>query len=310
MTNIPIRQHLARSWRHHFGLQIATIFVLAVVLIILSFMLSAQENLRRLNNIWGDNLELTVYFKTAASQEAMSRFVSELKSRGRFSKVNFVGKDEAVRKFMTRMGRLAPGFLKSSEFENPLPATVEIAVSDSLSAKEKVLELKTLAQQFMLSEVVDDVSYGQGWIENWAGFMTSIQFISVGALILTIVLGLLVIGNSIRVSVSQRRDEIEILELVGASTHWIRLPFIVEGAVLGLMASVVAAAFGQMLQTMLYNSLKESMQFWTVMQEVAPLGVIGWIIVSGIGAIFGALGAYVCVRHLNSGWSAAERWNS
>jgi len=167
--------------------------------------------------------------------------------------------------------------------------------------------LKGLAEEVQKNKIVDDVSYGQGWIENWAGFLTSVQLLSAAAIALTIFLGLLVIGNSVRVSLSQRRDEIEIMELVGATSRWIRTPFIVEGAMLGLFASVLSCAIGSTLQTVAFDYLKSSLSFWSVLQELSPLSPTGWLLVTFIGMCFGAFGAYVCVRNLNNGWSAAER---
>jgi cell division transport system permease protein len=175
------------------------------------------------------------------------------------------------------------------------------------SPKAKVEMLKGLAQEMMKNSSVDDVSYGQGWIENWAGFMTSVQLFSGGAVALTVLLGLFVIGNSIRVSLSQRRDEIEIMELVGATSRWIRVPFIIEGAFLGFVASIASYAIGSTLQTFAVDYLRGSLSFWSVFQGLHPLNFIGWSIVTCIGMLFGAIGAYVCVRNLNSGWAAAER---
>lgn len=309
MNSKAVVQHLGRSWRHHLGLQLATIAVLSTVLVILSVVFSLRENLHRLNNAWGDNLELTLYLKSSAKGEAIQKFLKELHEGNNFSNVKFIGREEAVQRFVSRMGSLAPDFLKSPDFENPLPSSVEIQLKDDQPVHAKVEALRRWAQEMASNELVEDVSYGQGWIENWAGFLTAIQFVSGAALLLTMILGLLVIGNSIRVSLSHRRDEIEILELVGASPSWIRGPFIVEGAILGLLASLVAAVGGLVLQTVIFDYLRSSLAFWSVFQGLQPLGLAGWLLVAIIGAAFGSLGAYVCVRHLNSGWSAAERWN-
>ena len=131
--------------------------------------------------------------------------------------------------------------------------------------------------------------------------------LSGGAVLLTILMGLLVVGNSVRMSLSQRREEIEILELVGATSRWIRLPFIVEGAVTGFVASMLSIGVGYFLQVLLLNYVRGGLSFWSVSEELQPLGYMGWAVVVLIGMGFGTLGAYSCVRHLNSGWSAAER---
>lgn len=304
-----ILQHIARSWRHHLGLQLATVFVLSLVLIMLSFVLGFRQNVTSVNSNWGDNLELTVYMKDGAAEDAVGRFVKEIQTDTKFSEVHFIDKAESVKRFAARMGQMAPEFATASTVENPLPAYLEIRMKSEKSAKDNVGMLKAVADRFSKNELVDDVSYGRGWIENWASFLTTVQLLSGAAVALTILMGLLVVGNSVRMSLSQRRDEIEILELVGATPRWIRLPFIAEGAVIGVLASVFSAAIGYFLQMLLLAYLHDGLAFWSVSQALQPLSIWGWAAVTMVGVGFGALGAYSCVRHLNSGWSAAERWN-
>lgn len=302
-------KHCVRSWRHHFSLQIATVLVLSMVLIILSFIFGVRQNLKDLNSVWGDNLEMTVYLKDKTSNNAISNFVRDLQANRDVANVTVVSKDEALKRFISRMGSLAPDFVRSPEFDNPLPPSVEVKLKEQGGPKAKVEILKGLAQSVGQNKIVDDVSYGQGWIENWAGFLTSVQLLSGGAVALTIFLGLLVIGNSIRVSLAHRREEIEIMELVGATSRWIRTPFIIEGAMLGLFASAFSFSVGSLLQTLAFDYLKSSLSFWSVLNELRPLGPTGWLALTLIGMSFGAFGAYVCVRNLNNGWSAAERGN-
>ena len=302
-----IMQHCFRSWRHHFSLQVATVLVLSMVLVLLSFVLGMKQNLSLLNSIWGDNLELTIYLKEKSEPGAVTQMVRDLEAKKEIGEVSVVNKELALRRFISRMGSLAPDFVRSTEFENPLPTSIEVKLKADNTPKAKVEMLKGLAQEMIKNTAVEDVSYGQGWIENWAGFLTSVQVFSGAAVALTVLLGLFVIGNSIRVSLSQRREEIEIMELVGATSRWIRTPFIVEGAFLGLFASAVSFGVGSTVQTIAVDYLKGSLSFWSVFQELHPLNIVGWGIVSAIGMTFGAIGAYVCVRNLNSGWAAAER---
>lgn len=310
MTTGLVGQHIMRSWRHHFGLQLATVFVLSLVLIILAFVLGFHQNVARVNSTWGDSLELTAYMKDRAPEASVVQFARELEGGAEFSQVHLVSKDESLRRFADRMGQFAPEFVGISGSENPLPAYLEIRLKGEKSAQDKVGVLKALADRIAKNELVEDVSYGQGWIENWASFLTTVNVLSLGAIALTVLMGLLVVGNSVRMSLSQRRDEIEIMELVGATPRWIRLPFILEGAVTGFFASLLSIAVGYFLQVLLLNYLRGGLAFWSVSGELQPLGWVGWVGVTLIGMGFGALGAYSCVRHLNSGWSAAERWNS
>lgn len=306
MTSGYFAQHLFRSWRHHFTLQVLTIVVLSIVLVAMAMILSLRENLSHMTALWGDNLELTIYLKDKSPKDAVTQFLRQLQGDQEFAEVRFVDSDQAMRRFTTRMGAMAPGFLKTGEIENPLPASIEIKLKDETSATEKVSALRTLAGRYNHNPLVDDVAYGQGWIENWAGFLNSIQVLTYFAGLMTVILGLLIVGNSVRVSVSQRREEIEILELIGATQRFIRFPLIAEGALTGLVASLMAGVIGNFLQVLLFDYLKSNLTFWSVLQQIQPLSGWGWLGITVIGTCFGAFGAYFCVRRLNSGWSASE----
>ena len=197
MTVGLIAQHISRSWRHHFGLQFATVFVLSLVLIVLSFVFGFRQNVSRVNASWGDNLEMTVYMKDGAAEDSVNRFVNELQSDSTFSQVHMVGKDESLKRFAARMGQLAPDFVNVARVDNPLPSYLELKLKGEASAEDKVGVLKTVADRLAKNELVEDVSYGRGWIENWASFMTTVHVLSGSAVVLTILMGLLVVGNSV-----------------------------------------------------------------------------------------------------------------
>ena len=102
-----------------------------------------------------------------------------------------------------------------------------------------------------------------------------------------------------------RREEIEVLELVGATSHFIRTPFLLEGVVLGLIASLCSLALSYGMHSLLLHWLAGKWSFWLALQSLTPLP--GWQVAVNLvsGVAFGALGAWNCVRRLNTGWSAA-----
>ena len=126
MTTGQVGKHIARSWRHHFGLQLATVFVLSLVLIVLSFVLGLRQNVTRVNASWGDSLELTVYMKDGVPQDTVAAFVNNLQNGSEFSQVHLVSKEESLKRFAARMGQLAPDFVRAPDAENPLPSYIEI----------------------------------------------------------------------------------------------------------------------------------------------------------------------------------------
>src|SRR5690606_28708930 len=102
-----------------------------------------------------------------------------------------------------------------------------------------------------------------------------------------------------------RQEEIAFLELVGATHSFVRRPFILEGLTLGLMASALSIVLSFLVHGMIRASLAEVGTGWIVTTNWPILS--GWQLALnlGTGVLFGTLGAWVCVRRLNTGWSAA-----
>jgi cell division transport system permease protein len=171
--------------------------------------------------------------------------------------------------------------------------------------QQRLASLQSWSEQFRAFEFVDEVFYGQGWVENFSKFIGSARGIIGAIWILSLSVGLLIVGNCIRLSFLQRREEIEVLELVGATARFIRVPFLIEGLALGLTASLFSLAISFGLHSLLLGWLSAKWNFWLALQQMSPLQP--WYVVMNIisGVVFGALGAWNCVRKLNTGWSAA-----
>jgi cell division transport system permease protein len=92
---------------------------------------------------------------------------------------------------------------------------------------------------------------------------------------------------------------------VGATSRFIRTPFLLEGAVLGILASILSLVLSYLLHSLFLAWVGDQMSFWVAIRELAPLK--GWYIAANLcaGVGFGLLGAWNCVRKLNTGWSAA-----
>jgi cell division transport system permease protein len=166
--------------------------------------------------------------------------------------------------------------------------------------------LESLAQTIKEIPRVEDVSYGQSWVRNYASFVDTLT--AVGLVMAGILLSgsLFVIGNSIRAAVAARREEVEILELVGATSSMIRRPFVVEGFAMGAIASICALA----LNVGLHFWQKSMMESSLVMARIVPLvefldlvTILGFVVVGGL---LGGFGAWLSVRRINDGWSARQ----
>ncbi|MDZ4660272.1 MAG: permease-like cell division protein FtsX [Pseudomonadota bacterium] len=236
--------NLKRTWTHHFGTQMTTLIVLAASYAIICSFLTLGQNLRNILSLWGDSIQMTVFLKEETKEDSGNEKLTQLKTRlqaiNGVDDVKYVSKQEAAEKFKMEMSGFMPEVFQDEEFIAPFPSSFIISFKDQLKQKIDTLRLAEIAKQISGFEGAEDIAYGQDWLNNYASFIKGINSMGL-ALVLVLLSGsVFVVGTSIKTSISARRDEIEIMELVGATSQMIRWPLVVEGLFLGLLASTVA----------------------------------------------------------------------
>lgn len=305
MNTHLVRQHLFRAWKKHWPLQFASVSVMTLVLMILNLLFLGFSSFNQMVTQWGRGMEMVVYLKEGTQAEQMETLREHIEKSGDFEHTAYTSKAEATKRFLAALGPESTELLNDPKWNSPIPASFELRLSERIPMQERLASLQGWGTQFKAFEFVDDVFYGQGWVENFSKFLRSARGVVVLLWVLSLSVGLLIVSNCIRLSFLQRKDEIEILELVGATTRFIRIPFLLEGVVLGLGASILSLAISYGTHTLLLTWLASNLNFWMAVQDISPMEP--WFIVVNIfsGVAFGVLGAWNCVRKLNTGWSAA-----
>ena len=306
MSSYIFRQHLARAWKKHWPLQLASVTVMSVVLLILNLLFLGFSAFNQTVAQWGKGMEMIVYVREDAGETGIGKLKQRLEESGDFDQINFVSKTDATKKFLTALGPDSLELLTDPKWTSPIPASFELRLSEKIPIADRLASLQGWSAQFKGFEWVEDVFYGQGWVENFSRFLRSIRGLVGLIWILSLSVGLLIVGNCIRLSFMQRRDEIAVLELVGATQRFIRMPFLVEGIVLGALASLLSLVLSFALHSVLLLWLAEKWSFWIAFQQIPPIQ--GWYVAANLltGIGFGALGAWNCVRKLNTGWAAVS----
>lgn len=305
MTSSLLHQHLFRAWRKHWALQVASVTVMSMVLMMLNFLFFGFAAFNSTVDQWGRGLEMTVYLKEDAGDAAVEFVRAEIAKSGVFDRVHLTAKADATKKFLTALGPESLELLNDPKWSSPIPASLDLQLSDAVATINRVRVMQDWSSKLKAFDVVDDVFYGQGWIENFSRFLLRARGLLAFFWLLAFAVGLLIVSNCIRLSFLQRRDEIEILELVGATARFIRLPFMIEGLVLGLVASVFSLALSYALHMLAIQGLSGQWGTWFTAGALAPMPVWAVALNLGAGLAFGAFGSWNCVRKLNTGWSAA-----
>ncbi len=298
-----------RSWQHHPTLQTATLSVLVGTFAMIALFFCAKTNLTELLAHWGQTVQMTVYLKNESGPQ-VQKIAQHLRTMDEFESVNFVDKTEAARRFRAQMGSYSAGFMSDPDFGNPLPASFELKVKDRFNSPDFFDHMSAVVKNLTEFEGVDEVSYGQGWVENYHLFLRSFDKASLFVVVVMVFGAVFIIAHSIRSSIYQRRDEIEIMELVGATTNTIRAPFMFEGALLGFFAALLALAICYGFLTWQFQVFEQTLRVWGLTTVFRFLNPIEMFLFLCMGTFFGWFGAYISLRNLVTGWAAAERSES
>ncbi len=224
-----------RSVRANMPSAIFTALTLGFSLAILALFAVVFLNLNTMVTGLGDKTVIVAYVKDSALAAGPERLKSEALGVPGVSAAEFISKEAAF-------SELKSGFRgHEAIFEgvdaNPLPASMEIKLKDSFKDPSKVTGA---VERLKAMSWVEEVQYSAEWVERFSAFL---RFVELGASVIGVFLAaavLFIISNTIRLTVYARKDEIEIMRLVGASDLYIKAPFFIEGALQGFAGGLIA----------------------------------------------------------------------
>jgi cell division transport system permease protein len=184
---------------------------------------------------FGDALSVTAFFAPDATVEVQRRIATTAATIEGVESVRLVTKAEALERFRRGVGRGAA--LLEGLNENPLPASLEVTLAPPHRSAEG---LTRVAGSLDGLPGLAELHSGQDWVEGYLRAVNLVRGIGWGLGLVLGLAALLIVANTIRLAVLSRRDELEILSLVGASRSFVNLPFLLEGLLQGLLGGGVA----------------------------------------------------------------------
>lgn len=192
-------------------------------------------NLKTMATSLEQDIQVMVYLQDDVTEQARNDIEQQLKADRAIGSLTFVSKERALADFQAQFpseSRLLQGL-----GQNPLPASFVVTLTAESRSSEA---MRRWANRTQLITGVGQVQYNQEWVEALAGI---VRYIEVAAIIVGMILSaasVTIIANTIRLALYSRREEIEILGLIGASATFIRVPYLLEGAALGLCGSALS----------------------------------------------------------------------
>jgi cell division transport system permease protein len=265
---------------------------IALALFVLGGFLIVTANLERLGAEWSSTAEMSVYLEDAVTDEQRRGIESALTASDIVASREYVSKDAAMTRFKETFKDVAESI--STLGANPLPASYEVRLKAGSAAEAGIDDL---GAKLRATAGVADVRYDRQWLSR---LMSAISVIRGVGLILAALLtfaAALTVASVVRLALHARRDEIEIMQLVGAPPAYIRGPFVMEGTIqggLGALAAVVALAVaffalrGQFLVPLAEAVNLSSITFLPL--ELAVVMVVGGMAVGCVGGLVAAWG--------------------
>ncbi len=268
-----------------------TWLVIGIALGLPAILYVVLQNVSEISGDWGGKPRVSLYFFYEVTTDDARQLAEDLKKRGEIEAVTFISSDEALAEFQQRSGF---GEVLGTLDRNPLPHVVEVVPVDP-----DPIALSALVTNWESNPLIERVSVDLKWLERLFAVLVFAERL-VTALALVLGLGvILVMGNTIRLAIENRRQEIEIVKLVGGTDAFVRRPFLYLGFWYGLGGSVVALGLLQLSLVLLSGPVELLAQSYRDDFALRGPGLAGILAVLVLGAAMGVLGSLLAVsRHL------------
>ncbi len=214
--------------------------LLAVVTITLSFLIVSLfllvfVNLEGAGELWSEKVQVTVYFDRELNENEFIALRNLIMTLEGTDTISYVSKGDALKRFRTRLK--GQESLLDGIPPEVLPASLEIRLKQSFRTSNAV---EAYVVRLKKIPTIVEVQYGEEWVRRFNTFMNFMRFggALLGGFIALAVL--FIISNTIKITIYSRRAEVELLEVVGATRTFIRIPFLIEGMLQGLCGAILA----------------------------------------------------------------------
>ncbi len=183
---------------------------------------------------WKKGIRIMAYLRSGISNEKLVEIEFKIKQHDGVQDAHFISKEEAL--IFLREKMKGQSSLLEDLDKNPLPDAFEISLALSL---KDMTDIETLAERIESIPLVTDVEYGQVWLKRFVNIFNLFRLAAFGMGGLFFMASVFIIGNTIRLVLYSRREEIEIMRLVGATERFIKIPFYIEGFILGALGGLI-----------------------------------------------------------------------
>jgi cell division transport system permease protein len=268
-----------------------SIGTIAIAFLALGGFLLVTANLQRFVQQWMESAELSVFLTDDIAESEREAVRARLTGDATVLRVDYLTKEAALERFQADFPELAD--VTASAGGNPFPASFEVRLRPGSGVADNAA---ALSRAVVPLNGVADVQFDRQWLERVLSLIAGIRAAGLGVTVVLLLGAAFTVTAVVRLSLHERRDELDIMQLVGAPMAFIRGPFVIEGLLLGGMGAVAAllilgAGFGT-----LRNWLGQETAGWLRGGTLGFLGFSDMVLLTGAGLAVGALAGFIASR--------------
>lgn len=282
-----------KSVFRNFSLSIASISSITITLLVVAIAVVLSYNVNNFASLVEKDVTIVTFLDVNITVEETNDVEDQIKKlvdSGKVASYSFQSKT-SIAKDMMESSEIFDNIMKDwSEEENPLQSTFQVKVVD-------INEIGKIAEKIKKFDHVSAVKYGEGMVEQLISLFDIVKKISYGTVIALILVTAFLIANTIKITIYSRKREIEIMRLVGASNINIKIPFIIEGLILGLIGAIIPVVTTVYGYVFLYDKFKDGL-FSPFIKLITPTPFVYYVsaLLIFVGMVVGMLGSLAAVK--------------
>lgn len=231
---LAVLRQAGRNLKQTWASQFMTLLTVSLSVLIFSFFYLIYTNMLTMGAKLGDDLRLIVYLEEEPGPEMQQHLRNKITNFDEVEEITFVSKKQAYEKFKTQLGNNSD--VLDDMPTDFLPASIEVVPMKNLRSLKQV---QLFSKYLRKLPGTLKVQYGQEWVERFFYFTRLLYIVVLLSGSLLILTTIFMVAYTIRLTIMGRQDELELLQLVGATNNYIRTPFLIEGFLQGLLGSSV-----------------------------------------------------------------------
>ena len=284
-----VKQAFKQVFRNR-AMSFASLFSITAMLLILGVFFILAVNINMMTETAKSQFDtIQVYLEDSVTGAEMEAMKADLQEQEYVSAIELVTKEQALAEYKVKWGERS--YLLEGLTTNPLPNSFRITVSNLNGADSVVAHIKTM-------NGIEDIKYYKDTVNKLIRITDAIQTVAMVVIAALIVVSVVVVSNTIKLTVVARANEINIMKYVGATNWYIRMPFLIEGMVIGFLSAAVSVGF----IALLYNKALDLLGNEALLLFGTPLVPAGFLIGNltyifmALGICIGAAGSIVSMR--------------